>query len=172
LVDWWAVLQNSSIVLLIGISIPWLLYVGYSEINRLRERREQRADSHRRELKDEAANKLQNVYGPLLYRLDVAANNYTRRQSRTDECRYVLSYDEIDEISSILAANHHLIAEDILNSWEQRYDGARWTQWTLNEGTGAPADLAVGYAMNLSRMWQRTKSVYDQLMRQYQNNRD
>ncbi len=146
------------------------MYVGYSEINRSRGRKEQRTKAHRREFKAEADNKLQNAYGPLLYRLEVAANEPAREPCRQEK-RYVLTLGEMDEISSILSASRHLIAEDIFWYWEKRYQNSRWCQWNANEGSGAPVLLVTGYACDLLKMWQRTKSDYDKLMKQYEDNR-
>jgi hypothetical protein len=102
----------------------------------------------------------------------VTTNDPARQKSKTDQCKYVLTRAEIDEIDSILAANSHIIDETIVNCWEQRFDGAKWTQWGKNQGTGGPVDLVVGYAMNLTRMWQRTKAEYDRLKKQYEDNKD
>jgi len=161
-------LDSNSIILVV---LPFILYVGYSELTRNRRREEEKTDKHRRELKDEANDKLRNVYGPLLYRLDVAANDRTREKSRTGECRYVLTRFEIDKISGILAANHHLVADQVLNCWELRFEGAKFTQWNATEGTGG-VDLTTGFACNLSRLWQRTKAEYDRLMKQYEDNKN
>lgn len=161
-------MDTSTIWLIIS---PWALYVGYSEVNLWRRRKQDEADKHRRELKAEADSKLQNAYGPLLYRLEVAMNEPARQSCREGAFKWVLAFREIDVIGNILASSRHLIAEDILWYWDKRFAKARFTQWNANEGTEGPNEPETGYACDLDNMWQRTKSDYDLLMKQYQDNR-
>jgi hypothetical protein len=160
-------LDSSAIFLVV---LPFILYVGYSELTRKRRRTEEKTDKHRRELKAEADDKLTKAYGPLLYWLEVAKDEPAREECR-QKLKYVLTIGEISQIGLTLAANRHLIAEEIFGYWEKRFLNSQFVQWNDAKGSGGPVVLITGYACDLGSMWQKTKSDYDALMKQYQDNR-